>query len=545
MRMDHIEPWIEDLIQSYSIKERQSRIKAHILGLGNLPDPQEKLTQDAVALLFLSDGLVQIPGILTRTAWEKLEELEERESLQSITNSTVFLCKYNLEFQLEPEDSKCQFFLIINEMATMAPGPVKCHFPSCTTLPSVRQKIYETWRSLQNDGSDLTAGTQSAFCLSELVHEWQDHRTASLLKDLSACLLKPSRYHPPSPQPSTSRQSCPPAPLSRYLATGWDIDRVRYKGDPPFTVPVSHLIIPAEERLQLPRESAEVSREEDAVLQDAEDVNNSLIQDSEPANPWDMFDSAGADTSSLLADQESPSGSITLDGICAAAMSTQASTSHSLELFVPAACDEAAPESESRGNPPAPNPPLSLNSEVSARSEDWSLPPYQRPSTSFTTPPCSDGPQSSSFLSTKNTREGEKEHIKRKLGRARKRTPSLLPISEKGPSEEDKEEPQSGSTGLTKIRSPPSWLFDTQESQGGPGLGRNACGQSTSTTEVGPFSEPQRKPLTVHPDGTPFSYIYKPSARALEALRLYRVPDELLQWSVWYLAHADRGEGNG
>lgn len=67
------------------------------------------------------------------------------------------------------------------------------------------------------------------FCLSELMLEWQDNRTTSLLKDLSACLLKPSGCHPPSPQPSTSRQSCPPALLSRYLATGWDTDRVRYK----------------------------------------------------------------------------------------------------------------------------------------------------------------------------------------------------------------------------------------------------------------------------------------------------------------------------
>ncbi|XP_023697718.1 uncharacterized protein [Paramormyrops kingsleyae] len=545
MRKDHIEPWIEDLIQSYNIKERQDRMKAHILGLGKLPDPQEKLTEDPVALLFLSDGLVQIPGILTRTAWEKLQELEERESLQSITKSTVFLCKYNLEFQLEPEDSKCQFFLTIHEMATMAPGPVKCHIPSCTTLSSVRQKIYETWRSLQNDGSVLTTCTQSAFCLSELVLEWQDNRTTSLLKDLSACLLKPSRYHPPSPQPSTSRQSCPPALLSRYLTTGWDTDRVRYKGDPPFTVPISQLNLPAEQRLQLPHESAEVSREEDAILQDVEDVNSSLIQDSEPANPWDMFDSAGADTSSLLCDQESPSGSITLDGICPAAMSTQALTSHSHELFVPAACDEEAPESETRGNPPAPNPPLTLNSEVSVRSEDRSLPPYQRPSTTFTTPPCSDGPHSSSFFSTKNTRDEEEEHIKRKLGRARKRTHSLLPMTEKGPSEEDEEEPQSGNTGLTKIRSPPSWLLETQEGQGGPGLGQNACSQSTTTAKVGPFPGPQRKLLTVHSDGAPFSYKYQPTVRVLEALRICRVPDKFLQWSVWYLAHSDRREGTG
>lgn len=202
----------------------------------------------------------------------------------------------------------------------------------------------------------------------------------------------------------------------------------------------------------------------------------------------------------LLSFPESPSRSITLDGICPVALSTQALTNHSQELLLPA-CDEEALESESSANPPAPNPPLTLNSEVSLKSQDRSLPPYQRPSTSSTTPPCSDGPQSLSFLGTKNTNDEEEEHIKRKLGRARKRTHSPLPLTEKGPSEEDEEEPQSGNAGLTKIRSPPSWLLETQEGQGGPGLSQNTHSQCTTTTKVDPFPRPQRKLLTVRPPG--------------------------------------------
>ncbi|KAM9545118.1 uncharacterized protein ACWYII_036182 isoform 1-T1 [Salvelinus alpinus] len=153
-----------------------------------MSESQARSTEGLTTLLFLSDGVVHIPAILTQDAWETLQE--------------------------------SQFYLSVGELTTTSDGAAKDNSPCCTSLNSVRQKICTTWRSLLAQDSVHTQNTQSEFSLSELLGEWQHDWRQSLLKDVMELLRTPT--NPPSSQPSTSTSNT-------LTGTRWAIERFRYK----------------------------------------------------------------------------------------------------------------------------------------------------------------------------------------------------------------------------------------------------------------------------------------------------------------------------
>lgn len=243
-----LEPWIERIIISHGTDNETStgRLKAHVVGVGQMSDSQEQGVDGPTGFLFLSDGVVQIRAMLTQSAWETLKDQEDRECFASLVNTTVCVNSYRLHFHMAAEQTRCVFFLSVGELATTAAGTVKDNTPSCTTLSSVKLKICQTWRSqLGQEGSVHSQTTQQyGFDLTELLVEWQHDCMEGLLQEARERLRMPRRRCPVSPQPSTS--SCHPLPpLTTH--TGWDEDRVRYKGEEHFTVPVSHILVPDEE----------------------------------------------------------------------------------------------------------------------------------------------------------------------------------------------------------------------------------------------------------------------------------------------------------
>ncbi|GLD67626.1 uncharacterized protein AKAME5_001896200 [Lates japonicus] len=107
-------PWIETLILSYGSEEGGSsstssgRLKAHVIGVGQMSQSQAQGSEGPSGLLFLSDGVLQIPALLTASAWEHLQEQEDRECFTSLVNTTVCIQDYRLHFHMAPEQNKCR-----------------------------------------------------------------------------------------------------------------------------------------------------------------------------------------------------------------------------------------------------------------------------------------------------------------------------------------------------------------------------------------------------------------------------------------------------
>uniref|UniRef100_A0A8C9ZMK9 Shelterin complex subunit TPP1/Est3 domain-containing protein n=1 Tax=Sander lucioperca TaxID=283035 RepID=A0A8C9ZMK9_SANLU len=254
-----LSPWIESLILSYGSPEGGSsssgRLKAHVIGVGQMSQSQAQGSEGPTGLLFLSDGVLQIPAILTASAWEHLQDQEDRESFTSLVNSTVCLQDYRLQFHMALEQTKCRFYLSVGELATTAAGPVKDNTPCSTTQPSIRLKICKTWRALLGQETQDSQKSHCGFDLSQLLGEWQHDCLQAVLDDVRERLVVGSQ------QPSTSTpNSC------------WCVDRLRYKGVKAFKVPMKCLLIPEEDAQQLPTDLPQVGKPPETTQPSDDDV---------------------------------------------------------------------------------------------------------------------------------------------------------------------------------------------------------------------------------------------------------------------------------
>ncbi|XP_034031615.1 adrenocortical dysplasia protein homolog [Thalassophryne amazonica] len=552
-------PWIENMIQSYGSEDRTtgSPLKAHITGISELSDSQAQDSEDPRKLIFLSDGVVQIPAVLTKSAWEHLQEKEDRECFNSLVNTTVCIQDYSLQFHLAVEQTRCRFVLSVGLLATTAAGPVKEKTPCCTSLPSVRLQICKVWRSLLGQGQAESQQSQLALDLSDLLGEWQHDVLHFVLEDVQN-RLKVDTKHAVGPQPSTS--SCNPSVICRdaLVATAWDMDRVRDKGQESFSIPIKYLLIPQEatqqqkvsdlltasddKRTNLHRacrraETVEASVEvrgrlsrsaglqpdhqasedlslpEDMVLH--EDVLTE-VSDSDLtslSNPWNTFprpcETAGRDATPEVA------------LVFQQPLHKPAETRTSTQLY--AHSSKETPTS------------------VQSKGELSYFPPYQKP------PPSAYSPSAPASLREPVTRlcntvtaadilthmsqqnltsdqqsktfQMQKENTERIHTRSKEQrmapTPDA-PIITGGEGEE------------TKIsQSPPSWLFETQTPSVAEQTGNNKHTQSAGKV--------QRGAASVHSDCKPFAYSYHISSQTTAAFSRFRVTDNLLHWAVKYL----------
>ncbi|KAI4872983.1 hypothetical protein NFI96_023671 [Prochilodus magdalenae] len=223
------EPWIERLIQNYDQSQREISVRAHVVGVSDLNDSVRTDESDA-CMLFLSDGNVFIPAVLSAAAWERLQELEERESFSGLHNTTVSVRKFQLNFHMDPELTSCQFYLTIDQIISV--GRVNRHYhpPSCTTLPSVKQQILKSWRS-QMKCSVSSANSQSGFPLSCLMGAWHNDIILNMLNNAMEKITTPTGCYPSVATP-----------------THWHTERLSCRGEECFIAPVSHLLIPEEQR---------------------------------------------------------------------------------------------------------------------------------------------------------------------------------------------------------------------------------------------------------------------------------------------------------
>lgn len=496
--------WIENLILSYGGREEEEggssgRLKAHVIGVGQMSLSQARGSDGPTGLLFLSDGVLQIPAVLTASAWEHLQEKEDRECLTSLINATVILQDYRLQFHMSPEQTKCRFFLSVGELATAAAGPVKHNTPCCTTLPSVRMKICKTWRALL--GQEDSHRSQCGLDLSELLGEWQHDCLRDVLEDIRK-RLRAASGGPGSPQPSTSAHSSP----STHFFTGWDVDRVRYKGEKCFHVPVEFLCIPEEEFQHLPGNGTQTERGTESAppLPSAEDPYSKSSTSAGVETLWD------GDGSSPVHVED-----IVIPGI------TDRLLSNPWDMFAPPSVSfspdsspEATPQPDlaaATSKPDSAAMATSTQLPLHSSKESSYFPPYQK--------------QLSNLLPTSSTPVSPPEAPAcHQILTPQQNLLASDPVQEnyrKPKRKRCKETPEEEELG----GSPPSWLFDSL-------LGEACVEESSSPTRIGTVL---RKTPGTHSDGRPFMYSYKVSGQNLQDFSRFKVSASQLHWAVRYL----------
>lgn len=504
-----LSPWIESLILNYGGQEGSSSrsrvgLRAQVVDVGPMSLSQVRASDRPRGLLFLSDGVLRIPALVTPSAWGHFQDLEDRDSFASLLNTIVCIRRYQLHFLMALEEAECKFFLTVGQLGMAAASPVEDNTPSHTTLASVKQKICQTWRSLQDQEVVDSEESQYGIDLTELLEEWHRDYMQCVQEDAEERLTKTNE----SSQPCTSNWRS-----HTSTTTHWDIDRVRYKGEKSFTVPLKYLLIPEDvlqgktvpiinnilpDEVSSPPKATSNESVDDRVLEDDLIVELTDSGTRPLSNPWDIF----------------PPPSVTSSCSEASLDLTPTQVRHCLTESNPVKTSTQLPVQSSTQAEPA--------SEHS-KDESSLLPPYQKaPSSSGPLAPA--GSSAADGVSELCTDTAQKrppldqvsqslETEERKCGKAKRKR--------SGPPPEHREED------VQAIRSPPSWLFDTQA---------DARAQEKSLQRQAPaVGSGSRRAPSIHSDGTPFSYSYKVSAQNLQDLSQFKVTDSVIQWAVRYL----------
>ncbi|XP_048040200.1 adrenocortical dysplasia protein homolog isoform X1 [Megalobrama amblycephala] len=471
-RMAELEPWIEKLIQNYGQSQCETTVKANVVGVCDISDSQRTEHTDA-CMLFLSDGSAVIPAVLSEAAWERLQDLEEMETFTGLHNAIVYVRSFELNFDMNPDLASCQFYLKVNQMNTICIASKRQQPPSCTTLESVRDQIVKTWRS-RREGSVSSA---SGVSLSSLLEVWHNDIIINILNDATEKITMSAKY-------------CP----SVATPTHWHRERLHWRGQEQFIVPVPFLLIPEEQRELMtadpsaesesetpnglappPEESHPTTSIANQVVATQDDIRDSC-PDEGPSTLVHTRPEVSYGTGELPGDGESPWDMFTQEP----ALLGRCSTSDS---------NDPEPESQSllKEVPALPIATSTQNQFSKQNTGGMSvdgIPLSQRPKPTQFSPSLSSG---------KSNGDPIQEH--------------------------DRE----------CAVSPPSWLVhNTAPPSEQRPLASPAARQN-------PSAFPPTKDRKVHSDGTPFSYLYHPQPQVATALAHFQIPGHLIQWAVRYL----------
>uniref|UniRef100_A0AAY4EYT4 Shelterin complex subunit TPP1/Est3 domain-containing protein n=1 Tax=Denticeps clupeoides TaxID=299321 RepID=A0AAY4EYT4_9TELE len=189
------ERWVERLVLGYAPADQNVQdfpVKAEVVGL-----TESQSVEGAACLMFLSDGVVFMPALLTDVAWERLQELEERDCFTGLENAIVSVQKFSLHFHMEPELVGHVSASHLNEHTLCCKWALKKSTPN---LPS-QSKFF-------SDPGCLFTGFQ----LSNLMGMWQNDIISGMQNEIIDRLN----------MPGTSEQSV-------TALTGWHQDRLLYK----------------------------------------------------------------------------------------------------------------------------------------------------------------------------------------------------------------------------------------------------------------------------------------------------------------------------
>ncbi|XP_058638529.1 adrenocortical dysplasia protein homolog isoform X3 [Onychostoma macrolepis] len=403
------------------------------------------------------------------------------ESFTGLHNAIVYVRSFELKFDMNPDLASCQFYLKVNQMNIICIASKHHHPPSCTTLSSVRDQIIKTWRS-RREGSESSA---SGVSLSSLLDVWHNDIIINILNDATEKITMSATY-------------CP----SVATPTHWHRERLHWRGQEQFIVPVPFLLIPEEQRELMTADPMRTGADSES------ETPNDLAPPPEESHPTSTSSAnqtmAALDGISGSCPDEGPStlvhtrpevlcgtGELSGDGESPWDMFTQ----EPALLGRRSTSDSNDPEQESQSLlkevPPLPvatSTQAQFSKQISGGVSVDGITLSQRPKpTQF----------SSSHSSNKSFRDPSQE--------------------------KDKE----------RALSPPSWLVhNTAPPSEQRPLASPPAGPKPSTS-------PPTKARKVHSDGTPFSYLYHPQPQVATALGQFQIPGHLIQWAVRYLGTSD------
>ncbi|KAF6718880.1 hypothetical protein FQA47_013648 [Oryzias melastigma] len=487
-------PWIEKMILGYGSPENEVTgfLKAHVIGLGKMTESQGLGWDGPTEIVFLSDGKVRIPAVLTTRAWKNLMEFEEREYIEGLLSNAMLILAHQLKFHMAKELNKCWFYLCVEKMSSVASGRLREFTECCTTLTSVRMKIRQTWQACLFEENSVLS--QSEVNLTQLLGAWEEDCMDEMMEDIRVRLMAADSSHG-TPQPSNSAHRG----SGIRLRTSWDVDRVRYKRMERFTVPVRYLLIPEEveaptggaaqpaTEVDPPQAPGCDAGESPPVPEQDSPLHDLILSDSDDvllSNPWDAFPPPGV---SLSSSNSSPEMTPILPECGPAASSNPDSVAMVTSTQLPVHSDLSPYQKQ----------PINFPS-----SSTTSVSPPQPPTSDDTA-------QQNLLVLIQADEDNDQEHYRK----AKKKRCEVT--AEPGVLEQ--EEPSG---------SPPSWLFDP-------------TGTSIREEPSNPSTEPDlRKVLDTHSDGKPFMYTYKVTGQNLQDLIQFKMPASLLHWAVKYLVTA-------
>ncbi|XP_041077394.1 uncharacterized protein LOC121296186 [Polyodon spathula] len=236
-----VRPWIVELLESYGKTEGRLRpVQAQVTEFGDLADYTQEGKEVAAALVNISDHEFYIPAVVTWQAKQLLEDEEDHYDLGDLKNKDIVLREYRVAFQDAAEESKCEFFIVIENFRMLPIERQTANVCSCKTAPSVQRKISTLWLSrVRKD--DMNSTSYSDAPLTQMMEYFQQRGIERLFNIAMECL----NLAAPSPEPSTSR-AAPPIP--GLGLTGWRAERREHRDRSPYSLSTAHLIIPPKQR---------------------------------------------------------------------------------------------------------------------------------------------------------------------------------------------------------------------------------------------------------------------------------------------------------
>uniref|UniRef100_A0A8C1MBT1 ACD shelterin complex subunit and telomerase recruitment factor n=1 Tax=Cyprinus carpio TaxID=7962 RepID=A0A8C1MBT1_CYPCA len=470
-RMAELEPWIEKLIQNYGQSQCETTVKANVVGVCDISDSQ-RMEHTDVCMLFMSDGSAVIPAVLSDAAWERLQDLEEMESFTGLHNAIVYVRSFELKFDMNPDLASCQFYLKVNQMNTICIASKHQHPPSCTTLPSVRDQIIKTWRYLRY------VPNLPGVSLSSLLDVWHNDIIINILNDATEKITMSATY-------------CP----SVATPTHWHRERLHWRGQEQFIVPVPFLLIPEEQRELMT---------DDPIADSESETPNDLAPPPVESHP-----TSASSANQTMAAQDGISGSCPEEG--------QSTLEHTRPEVL-CGTGELSGDGESPWDMFTQEPALlgRCSTSDSNEQESQSLLKEVPPLPVATSTQAQISKQISGAMSVDGITLSQ-----------RPKPTQFSPSHSSDKSFRDPSQEQDKECAL----SPPSWLVHNTPSASPPTKPRKKC------SYIVPASL-----LQVHSDGTPFSYLYHPQPQVATALSHFQIPGHLIQWAVRYLGTSDCGD---
>ncbi|XP_059713260.1 adrenocortical dysplasia protein homolog isoform X2 [Haemorhous mexicanus] len=236
-----LEPWIADLLVNYEqVDERENFLAGQVVRV--LSDSsaagQPGLLQDAVVQV--SDGSCYIRVVITAEALQAEENAHLQLRLSSLNCRIIVLQKYTVCFQDEARLEDCEFYLTAQQFIVLPMQRQRMESSDGNQDPSVLKKIKELW--LRNLAVRNAPSSEPS--VSQLIDAIGQKQLEILKENAEECLdLWKSKE-----KPVTVEDEVP--------ITQWEAERKK-EGEEVFTVPVSALVIPPEEKEAVVCDSSE------------------------------------------------------------------------------------------------------------------------------------------------------------------------------------------------------------------------------------------------------------------------------------------------